>query len=321
MAECGNCEHKCLDICEECSGAIHTTKNTIKEMRDLWGITVPFMPQNEWRVIVALHKDALHFDEIAERFKLAVKQDELLACVTRLEYRKLIEAVGGKFSLTQKGAKLLEFGPPDSVAQLAAEQHADFGECVQDAGNYGLVGYEYGNSVPLRLLCIFQDDQSDDDFSRIRMNVLEAYALGFFEIHLWSRDDEQIRRMISGLPKTSNAPWDQPVYDIFLSSRHGTFRCMHSNRIKDSENQVVLPDLASASGTFDSSGVVRRLIRQDRSIICGKPGAFLPWNFPLKTRRELLAGCHALRADSSQVCDRRRLHDTGPRYGSSQTAF
>ena len=68
---------------------------------------------------------------------------------------------------------------------------------------------------------------------------------------------------------------------------------MGSNRIKDSENQVVLPDLASASGTFDSSGVVRRLIRQDRSIICGKPGAFLPWNFPLKTRRELLAGCHA----------------------------
>ncbi len=201
MAECGNCKHKCLDVCEECAGSIHTTENTNKEMYDLWGIIVPIMPQNDWRVIVALHKGALHFDEIAARVKGLVKQDELLECVTRLEYRKLIKALVGRFSLTPKGRGLVELGLPGSVAQVAVEQHADFGECVQDAGKYGIVSYEYGADFPLRLLCIFNDDQSDDDFNRIRVNILEACAMGVFNIDLWSRDDEQVRRMIRCLPK------------------------------------------------------------------------------------------------------------------------
>ena len=201
MGECNYCKHDCFDICEECSGAIHTTEHTIMEMHDLWGITVPFMPQNEWGIIVALYKGALKFDEIAARIPWKVKQDALLECVTRLEYRKFIEVEDGMFSLTQKGAGLLGFGPPDSVPQLAIEQYADFEQCVQDAGRYGIVAYEYGNDTPLKLLCIFNDDQSDADFNRIRMNVLEAYAIGIFEIHLWSRDDEQIRKMISGLPE------------------------------------------------------------------------------------------------------------------------
>ena len=61
-------------------------------------------------------------------------------------------------------------------------------------------------------------------------------------------------------------------------------RELGSNRIKDSENQIDLLGLASASGTFDSAGVAQRLIRTDRSIICGKPGCSSHGTF--RSRRE-----------------------------------